>query len=230
MLKGRTFVEADREDSRPVVIVDEELAARFWPQGSALGARIAFEDDARPDAVWREVVGIVGGVRQETLDKSPQFVGTVYIPLAQFPNRAMSLVVRTRGTPESTRCHLRLKLQEIDPELAFEAEPLSALIWGAQAERRSPTILLGAMACLAVVLALVGLYGVTSFVVGQRTAEIGLRMALGATRAFLFGIAATDPWTYLVVAALFVSAAGLAGLPPASRASRVEPHVALKTE
>ena len=195
-LIGRDIQETDRAGSPPVVIVDRAFMNRFFPSGNAVGSRIAFEDDQDPALQWREIVGVVEDVKQESLHLEPQFVGTVYTPFAQTPYPLMTIVTRSRLSSEAATREVLQRIRQVDQLLAVEVEPLQALVDRALSEHRSPTILLTGLASLSLALAIVGLYGVISFVVVQRTREIGVRIALGATPQRILGlvISQTSRW------------------------------------
>jgi putative ABC transport system permease protein len=255
---GREFTVYDTADSQKVMIINETMAARLWPDRDAIGqiAMLGREE-------W-QVVGVVGNVHHSSLDQGAGM--EMYLPMAQ--NRdwgSMDLVVRTGLPLESVVPSVRAALASVDTDLPTgDFQPLEQLVDRAVSPRRFITILLGGFSVLALILASLGIYGVISYSVSQRTNEIGIRIALGAqaiavvkliigqgvrltliglalgigaslaiTRvmsALLFGVSTTDPLTFVVIAFLLTGVALLACLVPARRATKVDPIVALRYE
>ena len=259
LLSGRDFTDYDRENTTPVVIINEAMARMVWPGQEPVGKRFSIVTEPK----LLQVVGVVGTTVIGQIGEDPQPIA--YLPMRQQYSPFAALVVRTNGNPEPLLGAVRKQAEQIDKNLAFTngqtvQQILGQGLWAA----RMGAALLGLFGALALTLASIGIYGVLAYSVTQRTSEIGLRMALGAqprqvlrlvlqqgmllaligvtvgilvalpvarmTAGLLYGVSATDPLTYAAITLLLMGVALVACYLPARRATRVDPIIALRWE
>lgn len=257
LLQGRAFTAADQEGSLPVVIINEDLARRYWPDGNAIGNHLRLSGDT----VRRQIVGVVKTSNYTTLGEAPQ--PCLYLPLRQSPGGSANLYVRSAGDPSLLLTEVQSGIKEVDPSVQVTdvrtgAKLVNQVLWNA----RIVLGMLGIFGLLALALASVGLYGILAYSVSSRRREIGVRMALGASRfdvlrlvlrqgmmlvaigvslglaisllvgrAFsrmLFGLSPADPLSLLGASAVLLLVAALACYLPALAASRMDPMQALR--
>ena len=258
LIKGRFLSESDH--GKDVALISETVAQKFLPGRDPIGMHLIWSGDGQRKP--REIIGVVGDVRN-TSDDLP--ATAVYLPLWTYFQFGEALVVRIAMDPSTVADAIRRAIWAVNPEVAIpRARTLKALVSDAEAARRYESFLSAIFAAFAVLLAALGLYGVISYSVGQRTHEIGIRIALGAQRrdvmrlilgqgtrlallgiavgtlaafaltrlmsGLLFGVTATDPATFIVVAFLLLLVAAFACWIPARRAMKVDPMVALRYE
>jgi hypothetical protein len=184
----------DRLGSAPVVVVDELLARRAWPGESALESALGQElrinvwrEGQGFVDVWARVVGVVQHVRHHDLAREVR--EEVFVPLYQSPRHQLAVVVKSALAPESLSSALRAELRAIDPRLAVtEVRTLESYLAGSTRERRAAAAVTSTFAALALLLTVLGVYGLVSYLVGRRGREIGLRLALGARARNVVGL------------------------------------------
>ena len=260
MVAGRDFRESDDWENGTPVVIGRSLAEALWGNDNPLGRQLVWGD---PDGSRMTVVGVVADLRDVELGETPSPI--VYRPHRQIPWAVMTMVVRHEGDPSEVTAAIRRAIPETLPGLPVgEIEPLSENMRRAVAEPRFNLQLLSAFAAVGLLLALVGVYGLTAFDVRRRFPEIGIRLSLGAEpeeirrmilgqrlrltifgllvglvaawftsgalRALLFGVAPSDPLTWIVVVAVILGASLLATYLPARKATQVEPSAVLHGE
>jgi predicted permease len=179
LLRGRTFTAQDDAHTQDVVVIDRVLADRYWPGGDPIGRKI-IGGDGPDDRAWT-IVGVVAAAKNTTLE-SAVTKETIYFPLAQSPVSGATLVLKTTSAPAALIAPVRAAMAEIDPaQPIYDIKTLTARIDDSLAVRRAPMMLLSLFSGVALLLAALGVYGMLAFSVTQRTAEFGIRLALGAT-------------------------------------------------
>jgi len=261
LVKGRLFDEHDTKDSAQVIVIDEHMARSYWPNSNPIGGRIKFGRDEKTP--WMTIVGVVGSVKQYDLENESRV--TFYLPVWQAMGGTMYLVARTNIAPASVAATIASQVRSMDPNVPiFDVKTMDQRLSESLARRRFAMLALGMFAGFALLLAIIGIYGVISYSVAQRTNELGIRLALGARQidvlrlvlssgfklaligiglglilafavtrflsSLLFGVRATDLFTFGALSILLVVVSLIACYLPARRATKVDPLVALRYE
>ncbi|HVI70858.1 MAG TPA: FtsX-like permease family protein, partial [Pyrinomonadaceae bacterium] len=261
ILQGRDFARSDTHDAPGVVIINSDLARKYFGSENPVGKRLEM---GFRSGVPLEIVGVTADVRQTGLQADAQ--PGMFLPYTQYQSSLpLVFVFRSANDQGSVAAAVRQEMRQLDPQLPlYNVKTMDQVLYTATARPRFLTFLLVLFAGVAVLLAAIGIYGIMSYTVAQGTREIGIRVALGAQRrdlfqmvlgrglrltligiilgvvgAFgltrlmsnlLFGVSATDPLTFIGVAALLVIVALLASYIPARRATKIDPLVALRYE
>jgi predicted permease len=198
LVSGRVFQESDGADAPHVAVVSQSLARRYFPNEEAIGKQIQF-GNMDGDVRLLNIVGVVGDVRDTGLDVDVR--PTVYVHYLQRPRYAaeFSVVVRGRGDAAGLISAMRREARSLNPEMPTKFEPLAQLVSASLDNRRFSMVMLGVFAGTALVLAMVGLYGVMAYITSERTREIGVRMALGAQRGEMLGLILRQSFTLVAV-------------------------------
>ncbi len=258
--RGRALSEEELSAHEPVAVVNERFARKVWPAEEAVGKRLRLVGGAGASERWLTIVGVVGDVRQFGVQEEPR--PEIYVPEVR---RSMTIVARTAQPPETLMAAIVDEVRAAGPGLPRPAvRTLETVVEDALAGKRLTAIVFGSLAVVAILLASLGMFGVISYSVARRTREIGVRVALGATRrdvarlvlgqclgltaagvvlglagalavtrllrAYLFGVSALDPPTFLGATFLLVGVAVVGALVPVRAATRVDPLTALRQE
>ncbi len=207
LVEGRTFNDGDGASAPKVAIVSAAMARRFWSNRSPVGARLRQGDEAEGE--WRTVVGVVGDIRNDDADQPP--IPYLYVPLAQRPARTMTIVVRTAADPAGMAAALRRAVVELDADQPlYDVRTMEQVLDADLGGSRVLIQVFAAFAAIALGLAGLGVWGVAAQSVGQRTREIGVRIALGATSPQVVALLARQGLAPMAVGLLAGLAAGLA--------------------
>jgi len=260
LLRGRFFTKFDKQDSAPVVVINEAMARRYFPDRDPVGEKLAV---MYGETINREIVGVTGNVLHKGLDSEPR--REMFVPYHQSSSTHMTFVVKTSTHAAAMLSSVKSAIRQVNPNQTFaKTATMEELVSDSLKQRRFNLFLLGLFAVLALVLASIGIYGSISYSARQRTNEIGVRMALGAQsrdvlrlivgeglvlavigvviglllafvltrviKGLLFGVSATDPLTFLAIAGLLTLTALIASWIPAWRATKVDPLRVLRYE
>ena len=186
LVSGRTFYPDELLAAAPVALVNAKLAATFWPGANPLGRRFRLADE--PSNPWLSVIGVVPDIRTVKLDESRSTPPTAYLPHRFLSTRNYGIVVRSRSEPTAVVTDVRAAVRTVDPSLAlFDVYPMEQVRWFSYWMYVMWGTMFGVFGLIALFIAAVGVYGVVFYTVAQRTREVGLRVALGASRTQVVG-------------------------------------------
>jgi predicted permease len=204
LIRGRFFTPSDNKDGQPVVVIDEKMAAHFWPDSDALGHRV--RTGSNPKDQWFTIVGVAGIVKEYGLDGDTRMV--VYYVQNQQPAHSMYLVARTASDPAALASAITHEVHALEPDApVYDISTMKDRLSQSVARQRFSMLMLGAFAAFAVILAAIGVYGVMSYLVTQGTRDIAIRVALGAQESNILRLVVRQGMTL----ALIGIAAGLTG-------------------
>jgi putative ABC transport system permease protein len=199
--RGRMFTRADGPQSQPVVMVNETFVRRFFPGEDPLGRRVTFEDPSQPGTRWQTIVGVVADTKRGGFEREPW--AETYFPMRQAPDQQAFVLLRTNGDPITLIAAAQAAVWSVDRNQAIASiRTIPELLAQRELNRRFTTLLLGVFASVALVLAIIGTYGVIAYATAQRTQEIGIRIALGADRGTILRM--------VFICGLRIAATGLA--------------------
>jgi putative ABC transport system permease protein len=186
LFQGRGFSSQDTEETLRVALVNQAATDKFWPGEDPIGQRIRLGSDPEP---WLQVVGVAGGTEFSSTGRSLEHVPQIYVPVAQHPRRSMTLMVRTRTEPTLAVTASRAAVWSVDPDQPVDdVRTMEQYAYDVRSNDFALLTLFGAFALFALAMAAMGIYGVMSYMVSERRAEISLRMALGAERWDVLGM------------------------------------------
>jgi putative ABC transport system permease protein len=198
LVKGRAFDATDIPGGVRTAVVDEEFVQRYWPKDDPIGKRITFNNFTDTSITWINVVGVVRHTKHEALDAAARI--QLYLPYAQSSGRGATVIVRTAGDPLAMTSAVRTAVQQIDRDMPLaRVQTMEAMINSSTAQQRLITAFLFSFSIVALLLASIGIYGVMSYSVAQRSQELGIRMALGAERSKVLSLVLWQGMTHAIL-------------------------------
>jgi predicted permease len=178
--EGRSFSDDDTADKPRVAIIDDYMAQQLWPNEDPIGKRLHIGGIHETNSPWITVVGVVGRVKQYTLDSDSRIA--YYLPQTQYVTRAMNVAMRSSSDPVALAGAVKQQIHELNPDLPlYNVSTMQERFNNSLARRRFTMLVLGTFAAISLALAVVGIYGLIAYLVGQGSREVGIRLALGAT-------------------------------------------------